>query len=97
MKRGAEKDENMAAPVSRLESDQSTDRNTHAHKRASLEAVIRADMLLILLLLEHTLDRQQVNQITGYHTAAEHTLDRAVVCWHQNVCTHIVLIFRHYF
>ena len=55
-----------------------------------------ADMLLILLLLEHTLDRQQVNQITGYHTAAEHILDRASVCWRQSVCTHIVLIFPHH-
>lgn len=59
-----------AAPISQLESDQSPGTNTHTHiysNCASLAALIRADMPFILLLLEHTPHRQQVNLITGYH------------------------------
>ena len=67
-----------AAPISLLESDQSTGTNTHTYiysSGASSAALIRADMPFILLLLEHTPHRQQVNQITGYHTVTEHILD----------------------
>lgn len=59
-----------AAPISLLESDQSPGTNTHTHiysNCARLAALIRADMPFILLLLEHTAHRQQVNLITGYH------------------------------
>lgn len=79
-----------AAPISPLESDQSTGMNTHIYSNcASSAALIRADMPFILLLLEHKLDRRQVNQFTGYHTVTEHILDQASVYWHQNVCTDI--------
>lgn len=77
-----------AAPISLLESDQSTSMNTHTYiysNCASLAALIRADMPFILLLLEHIPRRQQVNQITGYHTVTEHILDQASICWHPNV------------
>lgn len=82
-----------AAPISLLESDQSTGMNTQIHtftqNCASSAALIRVDMPFILLLLEHTPNRRQVNHFTGYHTVTEHILDQASVYWHQNVCTDI--------
>ncbi len=63
-----------AATISRLESDQSAGTNTHTHiysNRASSAALIRADMPFILLLLEYTPRRRQVNKISGYHTVLD--------------------------
>ena len=71
-------------------------RHEHTHtciysNCASLAALIKADMPFILLLLEHRVDRQQVNQITGYHTVVQHILDEASVRVHRNVCTQSTL------